>query len=232
MAAGTIEKNEPMNSENGSLQLACDLQETPSNTVWVSIEEQLDRMQLEQLLETHAEPPPNELWEKIQPTRRFPAKRLILAGSLIGLFAVISYRSINLTPDASNGTMAAVSTTANEYRIPEQSDNLSSVKSSFPDEDLMSPAPIYSRTRTTDDHISTPSHEDMNYLWVAAQNGKPIRVPRKWSSLSCCLSGETESTECRTQQNAWHAELASTGLGFQADPILGLMELMDEPDDR
>jgi hypothetical protein len=39
-----------------------------------------------------------------------------------------------------------------------------------------------------------------------------------------------ETTDCNLQREQWHSELLETGLGFQADPFLGLVALLDFPE--
>ena len=64
---------------------------------------------------------------------------------------------------------------------------------------------------------------------MARQNGEAMRIARQWEGLSCCLSGELESAECDLQRDQWHKEVMASALGFQADPVIGLMQLLDSP---
>ncbi len=218
-----------MNSEKAALKHVLDHQVSPTPDNWSDILEALDREEISNMLHARTENPSSN-WATIE--ARLEKKEHIqpkwVAAITLGLFLIIAYWQYSPSPAASETVLVNLpldkspTNGSSGFTAPDESVKINTATTQT--EVTLDPAPSYINR--------SPHTGDMNYLLVAKEDGKPIRVPVKWSALSCCLSGEMETIDCKEQQNAWHTELATSGLGFQADPILGLMELIAATDDR
>lgn len=202
------------------------LEETPSDKTWEWIGEQLDRRHLHTLLETETLEPDTDTWLRIRSHQKkysfSPAHFAMLMG--LFLFAMgFAYWSLTPIPTAER-TAQAKPTSNSIQRIESERMVLDpAVSRSAPINPSIQKASVRSALKQT--VIETGQRS--NYLLVASRKGEPLRVPKKWESLSCCLSGEAQSLDCDQQQRRWHAEVLQTELGFQADPFLGLIDLIN-----
>ncbi len=219
-----------MNNEKAALKHLLDYQVSPEPDNWSNIVEELDRTEIGNLIRSSSENPSSN-WSTIE--SKLDKKNEIqwrwIPIVILGVLLANAYLrdvSSNEVSKRQLTTLPIGNTLRNKpttFTIP---DGAVKINANYNQSKI---SPEIKTTRSG----KAPQQADINnYLLVAAEDGKPIRVPIKWSALSCCLSGENDSVECKEQQNGWHRELATAGLGFQADPILGLMELIDATDDR
>lgn len=163
-------------------------------------------------------------WRALHPTsiknRRQPA--LLLGVGMLLLFGLFGWWAAtrNEPAPASVQAMAQINTPVTSD-LPATSSNNPALPTNLRRAPLSSVQP--------DVHIRTlrEGERPVEYLLVASANGEPIRVPLRWEQLACCLSGESTTRDCDQQRDQWHAEVLNTDLGFQADPLIGLMALLD-----
>lgn len=208
-------------SENAALHALQQLEQIPSDRVWLNLTQEWERSALSQSLSNWQETPHPGNWQAIQSglkqKKRIRFRVAAAAVLVIGLWLVQRY-SIN--PENQAITTASPLAATHIVRTPPPP---------FP--------PIRSNTATTNQAINikpkpfsperTRDNGTSNFLLVAAKNGDPIRIPNRWSNLACCISGETQTADCHQQQAGWHQELEASNLGFHADPFLGLIELVE-----
>ena len=78
------------------------------------------------------------------------------------------------------------------------------------------------------DHV--PDIAD-RYVMLMTPDGKLIRMSKKWSDLVCCVAGEEQDADCKSQLRKWQEKIAASSLapapGNFMD-ILGLVNSLDE----
>lgn len=212
--------------EKGSLQQLNKWEEFPAEKTWEQICEACDKRVLQNTLQFTEQIPSSRVWsrmmKKINANSRMRVASLatIFIATLLFFIAQFTNRSAESIPFKNTG----LATTQLSTRI--ESEVLNAVPESTPSNRINS---LRIRTKNQSTSISdkkTKSKEHPAYVWVAAKNGEPMRISLRWENLSCCLSGEQETMDCNEQRTQWQTELLTTDLGFQADPLLGLLALL------
>ncbi len=214
--------------ERAALHKLYACEDVPSAKNWETIAEQLDREQLRTRLQTEESQPPASSWAAIQASQK---NRSITSSRLIQLSLLLA-SALGITFWVLRPSSLPEQTARHELRHPIQPQSYDTLLPSpvLPTQTPIKIQPESARvdpTHSSRFNQATPPALRTDYLWVASKGGEPIRVPVKWEALACCLSGESQSRECDQQQDKWHAEVLQTELGFQADPFLGLMALID-----
>lgn len=216
--------------EKASLHRLTQLEERPSEKVWEQISASEEKQILLNMLAWTEETPSKSVWARIQ--KRISgakAKRMRTASLMaIALLVMLLYGVpfLKKTPesiDPINPKLATIQTPQRDEwnaSTGRTNTNESIEKASW---ELQAKNP----ERNLFEPVSIPK-QNPTYVWVATKNGEPIRLSQRWENLSCCLSGEQESMECDEQRTQWHSELMETDLGFQADPLIGLLALMQK----
>ena len=224
MAAGTIEIHSMSNLDKHTYSKFETWEEIPDMRCWNHIREELDRLQISQRVISYEEIPQTTLASSGSQQNAARHKRWIRFAALTPVLLLLIWLTQKTLLEPAPNTSAPASAQLMEPKspVPDAPDQKTPSSSLLPVSEKLpqqpNPTPI---TR------SQPPEPD--YVWVAGEQGVPMRVPLRWEALSCCLSGETETTECNSQRELWHYEVLQTNLGFQADPFLGLVALLDFP---
>ncbi len=214
--------------EKGALQQLNQWEEMPSERPWQQICENLDREQLGRTLHSLEIPPSRTTWEKINQHKRVNRNKMIGAVASITAAIWIAYQVF--TPNTkTQETQASLASekkqvgteTATSSLPPSAKSGLATDKTDEPPK-LVQPNYILSAS----DKL-TLNREAKKYVLFAGRNGEPVRVAQQWEKISCCVLGELTSLECDQQRDEWHSELMDASLGFQADPVMGLIALID-----
>ena len=206
--------------EQASLQSLHDLEYLPSPRVWQQINLEWERGSLCDQLDVLAEQPNPTHWNDLNPN--LPNRKrhsLYLAAACIFLMIGIGYTFFK--PTSSKIQIESIALVPVEKEKTE--------RSTIPATTAQIVIPGWNESGTLIEQKAKKSspQPDKDYLWLASKSGAPIRIHTRWSDLSCCLSGEIQAADCQLQQQQWHREIEASNLGFQADPLLGLIELLD-----
>lgn len=205
-------------TEQASLQSLQSLEQSPSPAVWDRISLEWERGSLQQSLEVLSEQPDPSLWNRMASKLAKRSNRLVYASLML---LVLGFGLAILYTFSSSKTNQV------------ESIQLVSVTKENTSSSLIPPPPTPSEQTTITSAIQdqrtikSNSKPSENYLWLASKSGEPIRIHTRWQDLSCCLSGEAQVAECQEQKQQWHREIEASNLGFQADPLLGLIELLN-----
>ena len=208
-------------TEQASLRSLQSLDESPSPEVWERICLEWERGSLSEPLGSVQERPGHSHWDQIKTNLPTRGSQRVFAKAALSILAI-------------GGFVALYLTTSKKIQIE------SNAVATLADNKIQNSQPLPSPTigpapRGTNETVSlidrkakknNPVQED-DYLWLASRSGDPIRIHNRWQDLSCCLSGETQAADCHTQKQQWHQEIDASDLGFQADPFLGLIELLE-----
>lgn len=208
-------------SEQAALQSLQQLEQLPAEHVWNNISLEGERAGLSQLLNPLEAVPDAKNWNEIK--ARIPKRnhRMILAA--VGLF-ILGVGLIYQTIFRATNSEVVLSNIPNSQRT--EAITLPSLP--FQRQPKAEPATaLHNSSAPTSGSAEVSPKNEHDYLWVASKTGSPMRIHKRWSSLSCCLSGETQAPECHQQQQQWHQEIEGSNLGFQADPFMGLIELLE-----
>lgn len=213
--------------EKASLQRLTLVEELPSEKVWHQLCEAGDRKLLQHTLEASEEKPPTRIWSGIE--NKFNRRKRVRAATIwmISTAAVLLLVSKNIyLPPAPfpSKNIAQAATFSPSIPVPSVTEDPITTTTAPSGTNAIMPATKKEAT-VTFEKLSQGEPRSA-YLWVAAKNGEPMRLSKRWEKLSCCLSGEQASMPCDEQRTQWHAELMETELGFQADPLFGLMALL------
>lgn len=206
-------------------------EQSPSKTTWRSICEELDREQVGiRLAEIEEQPSPHP-WLQIRKAgiNKWIASAkltLLLIVFLLLLGATYWIVSSDTNPPVLTNK---IPTAPPVVSITQQLPQLLPLPVPQPAEEnskaIQQTKPLVKTPAEKTGAVAPELHRS-DYLLVASKGGEPIRVAFKWEYLSCCLSGEMQNADCDQQQSNWHAEVLQSELGFQADPLLGLLALI------
>lgn len=208
-------------SEQAALQSLQQLEEMPAEHVWHNVSLEGERAGLSQRLSPLEVVPDAKNWNEIN--SRMPKRNHRMRLAVAGLFVIgagLVYQTIFRAPDLED----VVAHTPGSER---------QAATTIPPPPFQSQPKVESTTAPQNSNpptfasAPTSRKNENEYLWVASKSGSPMRIHKRWSALSCCLSGETQAPECHQQQQQWHQEMEGSSLGFQADPFLGLIELLE-----
>jgi hypothetical protein len=225
MASRTIENYSMSNMKNDFQHTLFYWEEVPDSRCWQNIREELDRLQFSQRVLSYEERPEATIIRKINDrpgkTRNILKASLVAASILLFTIWLVDRNVIEPASDISRSHASIPPIAQSPLNL--KSETATPESNSIEVTDLVN-------TPLVSPHFAKSTVEKSDYVWVADEHGSPIRMPIRWESLSCCLSGEMETTDCNLQREQWHSELLETGLGFQADPFLGLVALLDFPE--
>ncbi|MFM7671211.1 MAG: hypothetical protein ACKO6Q_01295 [Bacteroidota bacterium] len=215
--------------ERAALKQLIRLEEAPSDKHWLRLSEELDQAYLRKILYTEeANPPAIHL-----PALDLPPRRTTQITTLYVLLTLLllagGYWLFQLTENTVTvGNTGNLKTPTSPQEIKSlaslgNASNIEATKPEEPDRNEVEPTSI-----TPKKQKGKPV-DASDYILVARTSGQPMRIPVRWKGLSCCLSGENKTAECDLQKDQWHQEVLCSELGFHADPLLGLLSLMDSP---
>lgn len=205
-------------SEQASLQTLQSLEQFPSPDVWERICLEWERGSLQHSMGVLSEQPNPSLWNRVAAKLAKRSNRLVYGTLLLlvlgsGSAVLYTFTSTNTTQVESIQLVSVTKENTPSSPIPPPP--------TLAEQTTITSAIQYQRIKKTN---SKPSE---HYLWLASKSGEPIRIHSRWQDLSCCLSGEAQVAECQEQKQQWHREIEASNLGFQADPLQGLIELME-----
>lgn len=99
------------------------------------------------------------------------------------------------------------------------------------------PAYTY-RTRTAQPVNAVYAYEDhlpdmsARYITLMTPDGNFIRMSKKWEDLVCCVSGEEQDDNCKTQIKKWQEKLASSPQAASPGNFLDILSLVSSLDDK
>jgi hypothetical protein len=70
------------------------------------------------------------------------------------------------------------------------------------------------------------------YIMLMTPDGNIIRMSKKWSDLVCCVSGEEQDEDCKTQLKEWQKKLATSPVSPSSGSFLDLLELVSSLDNN
>lgn len=79
-----------------------------------------------------------------------------------------------------------------------------------------------------EDHI--PDMTD-RYIVLMTPDGNIIRMSKKWSNLVCCVSGEEQDADCKSQLKKWQEKLASSPLAPSPGNFMDILSLVNSLDE-
>jgi hypothetical protein len=68
------------------------------------------------------------------------------------------------------------------------------------------------------------------YIMLMTPDGNIIRMSKKWSDLICCVSGEEQDEDCKTQLKQWQKKIATSPVSPSSGNFLDLLELVSSLD--
>lgn len=80
-----------------------------------------------------------------------------------------------------------------------------------------------------EDHL--PKMAD-RYITLMTPQGNFIRMSKKWEDLICCVSGEEQDDDCRTQLKKWQEKIAASPLTNSPGNVLDILHLVNSLDER
>lgn len=207
-------------------------EEPPSEKTWSSICESLDRDQISNRLADVEVPLPSHAWLRIlqaKDDRKVSRNRYALVaifffflfGAMYWVVSPSTHRPLAISKGTTPSPVVILNDPPKDLSPRTVTDPIQKHSDRIDQTNLFSQA----STKKSAARVAAPIQSD--YLLIASKTGKPLRVHLKWEYLSCCLSGEMQNADCDQQQNKWHAEVLQTELGFQADPFMGLLALID-----
>ncbi len=192
---------------------------------------------------------------RLSPFFRYAAAAILVAALVFG----ISRFGINDTNNEYAGTAIPLKDT-NRGSVDPGENNTTAIAPELPKEDNEArPAKTYTakagslprKSQSAARHaVYTPGHEvdkelfqsiyayadhvpDIadRYVMLMTPDGKLIRMSKKWSELVCCVAGEEQDADCKSQLRKWQEKIAASSLapapGNFMD-ILGLVNSLDE----
>lgn len=84
--------------------------------------------------------------------------------------------------------------------------------------------PIYAY----EDHI--PRLAD-RYIMLMTPDGNVIRMSKKWENLVCCVSGEEQDADCKSQLKKWQEKMASSPLAPSPGNFMDILSMVSSLDD-
>lgn len=70
------------------------------------------------------------------------------------------------------------------------------------------------------------------YIMLMTPDGNIIRMSKKWSDLICCVSGEEQDEDCKTQLKQWQKKIATSPVSPSSGNFLDLLELVSSLDNN
>lgn len=79
-----------------------------------------------------------------------------------------------------------------------------------------------------EDHTQDISNR---YIMLMTPDGNIIRMSKKWSDLVCCVSGEEQDEDCKTQLKQWQKKIATSPISTSSGNFLDLLDLVSSLED-
>jgi hypothetical protein len=100
------------------------------------------------------------------------------------------------------------------------------------DADLILPEAIFQRLECTD--VAVPAYAATNaaidmasrYSLLMTADGHIVRVSKKLSGLICCVSGEEQDENCKTQLNQWKKKIADSPVAPSPGNFMDILSLL------
>lgn len=70
------------------------------------------------------------------------------------------------------------------------------------------------------------------YITLMTPNGNFIRMSKKWEGLVCCVSGEEQDDDCKTQLRQWQEKIARSPQATSPGNFLDILSLVSALDDN
>ena len=98
--------------------------------------------------------------------------------------------------------------------------------------DLLLPEAIFQQLECTD--VSVPAYTATNaaidmasrYSLLMTADGHIVRVSKKLSGLICCVSGEEQDEDCKTQLNQWKKKIADSPVAPSPGNFIDILSLL------
>jgi hypothetical protein len=97
----------------------------------------------------------------------------------------------------------------------------------------------YNYDETYDDQYTNPiyayeSHAANladRYIMLMTPDGNIIRMSKKLGNLVCCVSGEEQDADCKSQLKKWQEKMATSSLATSSDNFLDILTLVESLQD-
>lgn len=122
------------------------------------------------------------------------------------------------SPQPANGISLTASTP--KPRRYKNNDDIKEANYTYGDEDYDASNPLYAY----EDHTNRIADR---YIMLMTPDGKFIRMSKKWSDMVCCVSGEEQDADCKTQLKQWQEKLAASPAATSAGNFLDILSLVN-----
>jgi hypothetical protein len=98
---------------------------------------------------------------------------------------------------------------------------------------------IYSSEAVANDQYTNPLYAYVDhlpnlsdrYITLMTPEGTLIRMAKKWSNLVCCVSGEEQDADCKSQLKKWQEKLATSPLAPSPGNFMDILNMVSSLDD-